>query len=305
LTNLAEGILAADVAVLIGGFAYASAADLKTREVSDHLWQVLGLVGVGLGLVALLGDGPIALGLWILVGAFTLQHVFAWDELLGKRWEPAADLLEAVVYAVVIILVVVSIVRFGIGATGVPWAVVAVLVTVLFARGLFEAGVLYGGADAKAFMIAGVLVPTFSAVAIPVSGSFQLLLETLPYPIDLLMNAALLSLAIPIVIGLRNVARGEFRFPAGFTGYMLPVNELPRRFVWLEDPRAAGGRSRDDLETAEDDQEERERVAADLTARGVRRVWVTPQIPFLVLLFAGAVAAFLAGNLVLDLIALA
>jgi archaeal preflagellin peptidase FlaK len=305
LVSAQEGVLAGEVAVLVGGFAYASVADLTSREVTDRLWQVLGLVGVALGAVALSGDGPVALGLWLLVGAFTLQHVFAWDESLGERWEGAADLIEAVVYAVVIIVVVVSAIRFGIGATGVPWAVLAVLVTVLFARGLFEAGVLYGGADAKALMIAGVLLPTFSAVLIPVSGSFQLLLETLPFSVDLLMNAALLSLAIPIAIGVRNIARGEFRFPAGFTGFMMPVAEIPHRFVWLEDPLSTGGRGRDELETAEDDQQERERIASELTARGVQRVWVTPQIPFLVLLFAGAVAALLAGNLVLDLIALA
>jgi archaeal preflagellin peptidase FlaK len=300
-----SGFVAVEVAVLLAGFAYAAVADLRTREVTDRLWQVLGIVGIAVGAAALAGSGGVALGLWLLVGAFTVQHVFAWDELLGENGAGTADVIEAVVYGAVLIVVISSAVRYGISPTGVPWEVLAVLVSVLFARGLFEAGVLYGGADAKALMIAAVLVPTFSAVLLPLPGSFSLLLNTLPFSVDLLMNAALLAIAIPVGIALRNVVRGEFRFPSGFMGYMLPVAELPRRFVWLEDPLSAGGRERDEVETSEDDRRQRERQARELAARGVRRVWVTPQIPFLVLMAGGAVAALLAGNLVLDLIALA
>ena len=300
-----SAVLATEVAVLLAGFAYASVSDLRTREVSDRLWQLLGVIGLVLGVVAVAPGGIVPIALWTLVGAFTLEHVFAWDELLGERRERSADLIEAVVYAVVILLVAFATVRYGVSATGVPWAVIAVLVSVLFARALFEFGVLYGGADAKALMIASVLVPTFTAVVLPLGASFSVLLEVVPFSVDLLMDAALLSIAIPLGLAVRNLVRGEFRFPDGFTGYQLPVEELPRRYVWLRDPLAAGGRPREDLETSEEDQHERERISGELRARGVARVWVTPQIPFLVLMTAGAVAALLAGNLVLDLITLA
>jgi archaeal preflagellin peptidase FlaK len=300
-----QGALGVELAVLLAGFAYAAVADLRAREVSDHLWQVMGILGVALGTVAVASGGALALGLWLLIGAFTLQHVFAWDELLGEDGGGAADVLEIAVYGVVLVVVIGCAVHYGISATGVPWEVIAVLISVLFARGLFEAGVLYGGADAKALMIAAVILPTFSAVLLPLPASFAGLLNTLPFAVDLLMNAALLAIVIPIGLALRNLARHEFRWPDGFTGYMLPVSELTHRFVWLEDPLAHGARERDEVETSDDDQRVRERQAAELSAKGVTRVWVTPQIPFLVLMAAGAVAAVLAGNLVLDLIALA
>ena len=305
MVSAEQAALGGDLAVLLGGFAYAAVADLRTREVSDHLWQVMGLLGVGLGTVGVAGGGALPTGLWLLIGAFTLQHVFGWDELLGEDGGRAADLIEAIVYGVVLVVVIACAVHYGISATGVPWEVLAVLISVLFARGLFEAGVLYGGADAKALMIAAVILPTFSTVLLPLPSSFAAVLNTLPFAIDLLMNAALLAVVIPIGIALRNIARHEFRWPEGFTGYMLPVAEIPHRFVWLEDPLAHGARERDEVETSEDDQRERERQAAELSSKGLRRVWVTPQIPFLVLMAAGAVAAVLAGNLVLDLIALA
>ncbi len=305
MVGASEVILGVEIAVVVGGFGYAAASDLRTREVSDRVWQLMGVLGAGLGAVALAPGGLLPVVAWIVVAAFTLQHVVAWDAALGPRGEASADLLEAGLYAAVIVGLAVAVVHWGVSATGVPWAVLAVLVSVLFARGLFEAGVLYGGADAKALMIAALVLPTFASVLLPLSGSFALVLAFLPFAVNLLMNAALLSLAIPIAIAARNLARREFRFPSGFTGYMLPVAEIPHRFVWLKDPLSVGATPRDELETAEDDQRERERLAAELSQRGVRRVWVTPQIPFVVLMAAGAIAALLAGNLVLDLIALA
>jgi hypothetical protein len=300
-----QAVLGGEVAVLVVGFTYAGVADLRTREVSDHLWQVMGLIGVALGTIAVVGGGALPTGLWLLVGAFALQHVFSWDDLLGEEGGGTADVIEIVVYGVVLVVVILSAIHYGISSSGVPWAVIAVLVSVLFARGLFEAGILYGGADAKALMIAAVILPTFSSVLLPIPGSFARVLNALPFAVDLLMNAALLAVVIPLGLALRNLARHDFRWPEGFTGYMLPVSELPHRFVWLEDPLAHGARERDEIETSDEDQQVRERQAAELSAKGVTRAWVTPQIPFLVLMAAGTVAALLAGNLVLDLIALA
>ncbi len=225
-----------------------------------------------------------------------------WDDALGPTLDRFSDVIEGVAYLVVIATIAVAALRFGIGSTEVPVPVVAVLVTVLFARGLFELGVLYGGADAKALMIAGVLVPLFPTTALAQTPSVSALLTVLPFPINLLVDAALLSLVIPIGIGVRNAVRGDFEFPRGFSGYMIPVRELPYRFVWLRDPLSAEGRDDTPAETSEDDRRERELAARELEAKGVERVWVTPQIPFLVVMAVGAVAALLAGNLVLDIL---
>ncbi len=299
--NVGEALLSADVLVLLLGFAFAAAADLRDREVTDTLWQLMGVIGVGLGAAAVSPDGVVPLALWLLVGAFVLEHLFPWDDLLGPEGDRHANLIEAGIYALVIVVVGVAAWRLGIGDGAVPIAVVAVLVTVLFARALFELGILYGGADAKAVMIAGVVLPIFATPWVSPTSVTELL-AVVPFSINLLMDAALLSIGIPVVLAIRNIVRGEFRFPQGFSGYSLDVHELPHRFVWVKDPAVAAA-SPDDLETSEEDRRERERIAAELEAKGIRTVWVTPQIPFLVLLAAGAVAALLAGNLVLDLVA--
>ncbi len=305
MVGLGDGVLDAGVVLVGAGFAYAAVADLRDREVSDRLWQGLGAAGFVLGLIAVSPGGPVPVLLWLAVASLTLEHMVSWDQWFGGRIERYADLLELGGYAGVLVLVGVAAVRLGIGAAAVPVAVQAVQVTVVFARGLFELGVLYGGADAKALMIAGLLVPLFPAPWVWSPPAVVPVTAVLPFSVDLLMNAALLSVVVPLGLGARNVARGEFRLFEGFTGYSLPVAMLPHRFVWVRDPRAGPVREHEEqVETTEEDRARRVRIARALSDQGVSRVWVTPQIPFLVLMAAGALAALLFGNLVIDLLPL-
>ncbi len=291
---------AMDVAVgtLVVGFAVAAVADVRTREVSDRLWQLLGAIGLVTGAVALAPGGLVPVVLWLIVGALTLQHLVGWDAWLGPRIGELADWLELVAYLVVGALLGGAGARFGIGPSGVPWAAIALYATVILARGLFELGVLYGGADAKALMIAGLLVPVFATpllYAAPVAT-----LAYLPFPVSLLTNAALFSLVVPAALAIRNARRRELTLASGFTGYSLPVRDLPHRYVWVKDP-AVPGPTRDDAETSAEDDRLRADLARDLTARGIDRVWVTPQLPFIAVMAVGAIAALLAGNVLLDL----
>ena len=199
----------------------------------------------------------------------------------------------------------VGVVRLGLGANGVPVTAVAVILTVLFARGLFEAGVLFGGADAKAVMVAGLLVPFFPVPLWVVPRGILPLTSVLPFAVDLLMDAALLSVVVPLALAVLNVRRGEFRARDGFTTYLVPVADLEHRFVWVRDERYTVDREAEaEIETSEEDQKWRERIAEDLRSRGITRVRVGPQIPFVVLLFAGALAALAFGNLIFDLFTL-
>jgi len=300
-----DTLLSVEIGALLAGFAYAGASDLRTREVPDLLWQALGAVGLLTGAFLVAPGGLLPVVLWLLVAALTLQHMFSWDLALGAGREGYADLLELIFYVITVAVVAAAALRDGIGASGVPYAVLACLATVLFARGLFEAGVLYGGGDAKALMTAGVLLPTFATPVLYHPAALAPVVGILPYSVDLLMDAAILSIGIPIVIAIRNVARGEFHDLRGFTGYLISVDELPHRFVWIRDPTYGSAReAEDEIETSEEDRQHRIRIAEELRAKGVARVWVTPQIPFVVLMALGALMALLAGNLALDLASL-
>lgn len=304
LSELEELLLAVEVAILLGGFVLASVTDVRSREVPDLIWQVMGIVALSLGAALVAPGGLVPLALWLVVGLLVLQHMFAWDVRLGSLGERYADMIEVVLYAAVVGLVAIVAIRVGVGPSGVPYAVISLVVTVLFARALFELGVLYGGADAKALMIAGMLLPTFATPVFVPSNAAATVAVLVPFSINLLMDAALVSIVVPIAIGARSAAHHEFSFPRGFTGYTIPVTALPDRFVWVRDPTVGPARKEEEaIETTEDDRRRRVEIARDLEARGITRVWVTPQIPFLVVMTVGAVAALLAGNLLLDLLA--
>lgn len=299
---------ALSLVALLGGFLVAAAKDWATREVSDRLWQAMAVAGLVLGGVSAGSGGVVAFVLWVVVGLFVLQHLVPWDVAFERRSESLPGYLEIGMYAGVGLLLVVVGIFSGVGtASGVPVPVVAVFVTVLIARGLFELGVLYGGADAKALMVAGLVLPLFPTPLLSVPATASAILSLYPFSLTLLIDAALLAVTIPLYLALRNLISGEFEFPRGFVGYRIPVSELPRRFVWLRDPTFGAAAVADseeaDVDTAEEDQTMRERQARELAAAGVDRVWVTPQLPFVVLMAAGAFAAVLAGNLLFDLFA--
>jgi len=287
-------------AVLLVGFAIAAVEDVRRREVSDRLWQAMGLLGFAVGLAALSPGGVIPLVAWTVVSLLTLEHLVGWDLWLGPRWEEQADRIELAGYAAALLVLIALGLRYGIGAHGLPWAAVAAIAVVLFARGLFELRVLYGAADAKALMIAALLLPLFPTPWLYSPTSATSALGYLPFPVSLLTNAALFSLAVPLYLAIRNAGRGEFSVRDGFTGYSLRVRELPDRFVWVRDP-AVPETGLADAETTEEDTELRRRIARELEGRGIDRVWVTPQVPLVAVMAVGAVAALLAGNVLLDL----
>lgn len=305
MTGWSDALLWVRVGSLVGGFLFAGVADFRTREVPDRLWQLLGVIALVVGDVVLAPGGLVPVVLWLIVAALGLEHMLSWDLWLGPDREGYADLIELVLYVVVIAIVAAAAVRVGVGPSGVPYAVIAALATILFARGLFEAGVLYGGGDAKALIIAGILLPTFSSPVLFNPAALARVLQFLPYSINLLLDGAILSIVIPIGIAVRNLARRDFHGIQGFTSYQIPVEELPRRFVWIRDPAYGSARDQEEeIETSEDDRRRRVQIANELKAKGIDRVWVTPQIPFLVLMALGAIVALLAGNLALDVVSL-
>jgi prepilin signal peptidase PulO-like enzyme (type II secretory pathway) len=298
-------ILDALAGLLVVGLAYAAIRDWIEREVRDGVWQALAVLGTVGGIAYLLAEGegsPLALGLWVLASAFVLQHLFPWDVALERRSEAAPALVEISIYAATIAVVgAFSIVR-GVGPGAVPVPVIAVVASVLLARALFEIGILYGGADAKALMVAGLLVPMWTTPLFALPAGALAAVEFYPYALTLLMNAAILSAGVPLALALWNARRGTFEFPRGFTGYPIPVARLSSSFVWVKDPLLSP--EAEEADTTEADIALRKRQQAELEAQGVSTVWVTPQLPFVLPLLAGAVVGLLAGNLVFDLVAL-
>ncbi len=280
------------LAVLFAGLLVAAVGDWRTREVRDAVW--IGMVVAG-GALFVLVDGSVSwplAGLSVLLIAFTLQHFVPWDRAFPHS--PTLPLVvEVILYAVVVGVTVWAAFTLT-PAPGAPFF--ALLGSVILARLLFEAGLLYGGADSKALMAVGVVLP----VGIPpLLYSLPSTLSTgflgdFPFAFTVLVDGALLALAVPLGIALHNLRRGDRRFPRMFLMYDLPTEELPRRYVWVRDPPQV---SMEDAETTEEDDRIRARQARELLAQGVQRVGVTPQVPLVSAFLGGAILGILVGNL--------
>ena len=127
------------------------------------------------------------------------------DHLSHVRWI-AMRIHEKIGGAVGLAIVGAAVLRLGLGPGQVPVGVVAVVVSVLFARALFEAGVLFGGADAKGVMVAGLMVPFFPTPVLAVPAAVGPVTSVLPFAVDLLVDAALLSVAAPLALAFLNLS---------------------------------------------------------------------------------------------------
>lgn len=276
----------------------ASYYDWRIREVRDELWMAGGLLGGVLLFLSLAPNSLPQAGLVALVVIFVLQHFFPWD----ARLEAHPDLIlvaEGTLYLVVGLAVVVD---YLYGIPGPAPELVSVVVATVLARVLFESGLLYGGADAKAMMTVGLLLPLASSpllVTLPPNLQYPLI-QDIPFAFTALVDGALLTLLVPVAVLGYNLSRGEHELPRALHMYEIPTEELPKRFVWLKDP-APEERPKED--TTAEDEELRKRQAKELLEKGIDRVWVTPQLPFLIAMAAGALIGVLFGDLLLWFVA--
>ncbi|MCU0632080.1 MAG: prepilin peptidase [Methanolinea sp.] len=87
---------------------------------------------------------------------------------------------------------------------------------------------LFGGADAWALIFLSVSIPAFPLE--PLTGYAP----TGFFPFTVLVNALILNLFTPVVLGLENLRRGRRApFPYMFLGFSLPAEELPRAFGFI------------------------------------------------------------------------
>ncbi len=148
----------------------------------------------------------------------------------------------------------------------------------------------YGGADAKALMVLAILYPNYPRFSIfPFFAGFSFAFSTL-------FNAVMFAPLISLSFFLRNILRVGIREIRGnllnyFIGLRVDVERIPKHYSLLEYINEGGElvRVRRGVEA---DREMIER----LKRANVKRVWVTPQIPFIVFITIGYFISFFIGS---------
>jgi preflagellin peptidase FlaK len=184
-----------------------------------------------------------------------------------------------------------------------------VIIWLLLFYGFYNIGLPRGGADTKALMALVVVFPIYPIIqGINFNSPFYFFINEFPelgiayifpFAFSVLMNAALIMLFYIISLFIFNAIKHDLKFPHSLLGYMMPLNQVKHKFVWpmekLEDGKRRLMAYPDrDLNIADE--------INNFHKLGIKQIWVTPKIPFLIPLTISVILTLTIGNILFDLI---
>jgi preflagellin peptidase FlaK len=159
---------------------------------------------------------------------------------------------------------------------------------------LFQMRIIFGGADAKALMAIAILVPLEPIIAgYPISkGSFM------PFSWSIFQNSLLIFLFIPISLFIFNIFKRNIKFPHAFLGYKMNLDTARKKFVWPLERIVDGKLKYSYLPKEFDATKEYDKFEK----KGIKDIWVTPKIPFMIPLLIGLIISFILGDILFYII---
>jgi preflagellin peptidase FlaK len=275
----------------------ASYSDWRTRLASDLYWLLIG--GAGLAFIAyqVLATGTDPTYLLFLLPLGVIFFDIFWER--RGILEDGINLVPLVLYVAAAVCLVYL--AFSFWDQLLFWQLLDVLIMFGLFILLYQFDVIKGGADAKALIALSLMFPVYPMVGglpyIPIPNELSMLL--FPFSLLILFNAAILSLIVPVGLFFYNLAHRDVKFPAMLLGYRVDIEKAGIGFVWPMQKMEA-----DKLKFVyfPKEDEQSQEILQDLAAHGLKRIWVTPKIPFLLFITAGLILSATFGNLVMALV---
>jgi len=302
-----DGFAVTRLAIGAGVLLVAAVSDVRTRRVPDPLWIGLGSLGLIVLAVQLIQD-RIETDAWALLGSSALlffaifygKPLFEEDGFHAQPFRLVTFLVAAALFVYPAAEHSVS----GAPMSQVLFELYSMPAMILVYQAFYRVRILHGGADAKALIALGLLVPTYPNMSPLPLIALDPRVETFwrvafPFSLVVWVDAALLFLAVPLGLLMLNVVRGDFAFPQALLGFRARLDSFPSH-AWLMEKIDAQGDHVLVLFPRRGGDPAQE--LARLRSAGLHRAWVTPQIPFMVPLLGGFLLAFLLGNLLLGLL---
>jgi len=291
---------AIDIMRVVFGMVFlciASYTDLKTRRVKNQVWMLMGFTGgVFLLLQLFLDKKSWEFYLIFVPVAILFSSMFIEHEPLYDGQKKAFNFKFFGLYLIGILVIAYQI--FALSGDTYFYKLLVIPILIVFFFVLYQLRILHGGADAKAMMAISILVPFY-----PHFFSFPLLQISpervasamelfFPFAFLVLMNSVIFVVWVFLGFLIYNSAKGDLGFPEMLLGYKMDIRDVEKKFVWPME-RVVKGERVMVLFPKRNDEESLEKLK-DL---GVKRIWVTPKIPFIAFLTVGfAISAFI-GNI--------
>jgi len=225
-------------------------------------------------------------GIRLITGTILLAYA-SYTDIKTRR---APNTLWVIMAIVGVILLIIQYLEGGFPNL---WYLVFIPIMIALMYLFFQMRLLFGGADAKALMALAILVPIQ-----PLMGVFPLWESFLPGSWSIFANATILFLFIPLSLLVYNVSKRNLRFPHCLLGYVITVEQAKQSFVWPMEKIKDGKRKLVYMPKNFDIDEE----LAEFEKLGIKDIWVTPKIPFMIPLLAGFLVTFFLGDILLQIV---
>ena len=234
-----------------------------------------------------LGDGTVIDIIRLLVGIIILFYA-SYTDIKTRR---ASNMLWVIMGSIGVILLVVQYFIVGFKSPHDLYYLLFIPIMIGLMFALFQLRLIFGGADAKALMALAILVPLkpeilqfplFEGSAIAMPGSWIVF-----------SNSILLFLFIPLSLLFFNVLKRNIEFPFCILGYKMSVEKAKQTFVWPLEKIKDGKRKFSYMPKEFDIDDE----LSVFEKHGIKEIWVTPKIPFMIPLLAGFIVTFVLGDI--------
>ncbi|MCQ2084584.1 MAG: hypothetical protein MJZ21_00370 [archaeon] len=271
-TSIVYSVLCVTVAAVL---ISSSVSDVRSREISDKHWVVIGAVGIVANLLCSAGSGMTYAVLGSVGEALFLIM------LLGDHGK-----LDAVMFVASLLLAATSLMLGG-GCEGVIRCAAPVLFSTFFLV-MYWLGIIRGGADTKCLIVCAMAVPVYPEW-VAMTDVLDILNMVFAPSVAMMFIASIMSVACcSVYCSARSLSCGSIRF----NGYRLPVTDVGSHFVWpmedIEDGKVVRCAIPEDKSIGE--------ICTRFERAGVKDILVTPMVPFLVPLTVAFVMIMVLGS---------
>ena len=227
----------------------------------------------------------------LIVGTIILAYA-SYTDIKTRR---ASNMLWLIMGSIGAILLAIQ--YFTIGFEN-PFYLIFVPIMIALMYVLFQLRLMFGGADAKAIMALAILVPFApEIIEFPVIKASAI---SMPGSWIIFSNSVVIFLLIPLSLLIFNLAKRHIEFPHLLLGYRMNISKAKEKFVWpLE--KIVDGKRRFAYMPKEFDVKDELQEFENL---GIKEIWVTPKIPFMIPLLAGFICSFILGDILSHLVQL-